>query len=67
MDINFNLTQKTMKMATNNRNIEIYDKETNSLIRIVYNPFCKSKKEILDFWIPAEYRNRVYARYFTKL
>ena len=56
-----------MKMAANNRNIEIYDKETDNLILIVYNPFCKSKKEILDFWIPAEYRNGVYARYFTKL
>jgi len=51
----------------NNRNIEIYDKETNALIRIVYNPFGKSKKEILDFWIPAEHRNQVYAKYFTKL
>jgi len=49
----------------NNRNIEIYDKETNALISIVYNPFGKSKKEILDFWIPAEHRKQVYAKYFT--
>jgi len=56
-----------MKMATNNRNIEIYDKETNNLIRIVYNPFGKSKREVLDFWIDNKYRSQVYAKYFTKL
>jgi len=48
-------------------NIEIYDKETKNLIMIVHNPFLKSKKEVLDFWIPGKYRKEVYAKNFSRL
>ncbi len=39
--------------------IELWDKENNRLLRIVYNPYLKPIKEVIAFWIPKEYQSLV--------
>ena len=39
--------------------IELWDKENNRLLRIVYNPYLKTIKEVIAFWIPKEYQSLV--------
>ena len=41
--------------------VELKDKKTGSLIRIVYNPYLKSNKEVIKFWILPEYVKDVRA------
>lgn len=40
--------------------IEIRERGTKRLIRIVYNPYLKSTREVLAVWIEPEYLSSVY-------
>lgn len=41
------------------KNTEIYDKITGGLIKIIYNPYDLSVKEIINFWIPCKFQKEV--------
>jgi len=41
--------------------IKLIDKDDNSLLRIVYNPYGDKPSKVRDFWIPKENRSRVKA------
>jgi len=40
--------------------VEIRNKEDKSLVRIIYNPYGKSVKEVIADWIPPEFIATVY-------
>lgn len=40
--------------------VKLKDKKDKSLIRIIYNPYNKTIKEVIKDWILPEYQKSVY-------